>query len=82
MRAADPPSEANKPRHNIPNTRLSANTHLGDVGCDAQPPMPREDGKPVAVDAYAERLRRVKEITFIDEELEAHSRAGMLVLGE
>ena len=57
-------------------------THLGAVGCDAQPPTPREDGKPVAADAYAERLRRMKEITFIDEELEAHSRAGMLVLGE
>ena len=82
VRAADPPSEAKKPRHDIPNTRLSVKTHLGAVGCDAQPPTPREDGKPVAADAYAERLRRMKEITFIDEELEAHSRAGMLVLGE
>ena len=43
-----------------------------------QPSTPHEECKPDAVDAYTERLRRMKAITFIEGEIEAHARAGVL----
>ena len=78
-RVADTPPEPKKLRTAIPKKRLGAKTKPDDGGgSDLQPSTPHEECKPDAVDAYTERLRRMKAITFIEEEIEAHTRAGVL----
>ena len=78
-RVADTPPEPEKLRTAIPKKRLGAKTKPDDGGgSDLQPSTPHEECKPDAVDAYTERLRRTKAITFIEEEIEAHTRVGEL----